>query len=328
MNTRNVLGYGVTAGLAFAAGCLAYALASTANAAPGAPEAPSATFGSILTYQGRLSSSTGVPVNGPVQAVFRIYTDTQIAAIWTQTQTITPTNGLFTAYLGGIPAIGTSVFTRAAYIGVQIGSDSEMLPRTPLNSVIGHADNSTLGAAGVIGNNSGGGTGVYGSSPSSSGIGVLGLGSGVGVAGSSSSGFGVQGNTQNDASAGGFFSGPRSDSNAIRIGYGTIQVSGANTNTHTMAYIQHVVAGASGNLCFGGRYTVISNTLAMGDPNAMIFVTANSSGGAPSPDSPVFVIYPPAPVSDCPPNYWLIGRTDANLFSAGQQFNVMILRRY
>jgi hypothetical protein len=144
--------------------------------------------GTQLTYQGRLTSSSGASVNSPVQMVFKIYDDSG-ALLWTSaTRTVTPANGLFTVYLGegSDPSLTSTVLSTAASVGVTVGSDAEMTPRQPLNTIVGH---STTGY-GVFGN-SGSGIGVRGSSTSNNGVhGVS--GTGTGVYGYSNTGNGVQ----------------------------------------------------------------------------------------------------------------------------------------
>jgi hypothetical protein len=164
---------------------------------PGAVAGPSGPAGTVarLTYQGRLTSSAGSPVNSPVQMVFKIYNDSG-TALWTSaTHTITPTNGLFTVYLGADPDpnLTTATLADAASIGVTVGSDAEMTPRQPLNTVVGHSVNSF----GVVGSSINS-FGMYGISDSSHGvygysgsdIGVYGTGP-TGVSGNSTTGIGV-----------------------------------------------------------------------------------------------------------------------------------------
>ncbi len=172
--------------------------------APRGPDAPQGTQ-AYLTFQGRLTTAGGSPVITPVQATFRIYTNTNPAvapsAIWTSAlRTITPANGLFTVYLGGgsDPNLGDSVVARAAAIGIQIAPDPEMTPRQPLNSVVGNGAyrgvyGGSPAGSGVVGSSSSG-TGVVGTS--SSGVGVSGSSTSVvGVVGSSTGGIGVSGSS-------------------------------------------------------------------------------------------------------------------------------------
>lgn len=128
----------------------------------GAPNAPLGT-GARLTYQGRLTNSSGAPLNSTVNMMFKLY-DSATALLWTSsTRSITPVNGLFTVYLGdgSDPNLNYITLEFAAFIGVTVGSDPEMTPRQPLNSLVGHSDNS----AGVVGS-------------SLTGIGVIAVGGG------------------------------------------------------------------------------------------------------------------------------------------------------
>lgn len=142
------------------------------NTAPGriahaegeSPQVIGAAAVPIITFQGRLTRSGGAPVTTPVQARFRLYTDADPAiaptAIWTSSlRTITPTQGLFTVYLGDTPdaaILTTTVLANAAAVGVQILPDAEMRPRQAIHTVLGH----TAGGSAVVGGASGSGTGV------------------------------------------------------------------------------------------------------------------------------------------------------------------------
>lgn len=128
------------------------------------PQAIGGAAAPIITFQGRLTRPSGAPVTTPVQARFRLYTDADPAiaptAIWTSSlRTITPTQGLFTVYLGDTPdaaILTTTVLANAAAVGVQILPDAEMRPRQDIHSVLGH----TAGGSAVVGGASGNGIGV------------------------------------------------------------------------------------------------------------------------------------------------------------------------
>jgi hypothetical protein len=175
----------------------------------GAPQSPAAPQGNAarITFQGRLTSADGSPVNAPVQVTFRIYTDVDPAvaptAIWTSAErTITPVNGLFTVYLGDgdDPSLTDSIASSAAAISIQVAPDPEMTPRQPLNTVVGYG-----AYAGTYGGSTGG-YGVYGSSTTS-----------TGVYGHSASGTGVYG--YSGTSTAGYFNGaaPCCDSAGVRV---------------------------------------------------------------------------------------------------------------
>jgi microcystin-dependent protein len=88
-----------------------------------------------INYQGYLTNSSGAAVTGSVQMVFSIYNvDTGGTALWTETQTVTVTNGIYNVVLGATTPI-TLAFDTQYYLGVKVGTDSEMTPRRPLTSV-------------------------------------------------------------------------------------------------------------------------------------------------------------------------------------------------
>ena len=93
-----------------------------------------------LTQQGRLLDSSNAPVDGvQLTFTFTLYTAaTGGAGIWTEDQIITPDQGYFSARLGETTPFPATIFdgSRAAlYLGIKIGSDTEMAPRQQLTSV-------------------------------------------------------------------------------------------------------------------------------------------------------------------------------------------------
>ena len=184
------------------------------------PDTPQGTA-AYLTFQGRLTTPDGSPINTPVKVTFRIYTDVDPTvaptAIWTSAERdITPVNGLFTVYLGDgdDPSLTDPVARQAAAISIQVAPDPEMTPRQPLNSVVGYGSYA----------------GVYGGS--TSGYGVYGYSStNTGVYGYTSTGTAVTGYAQN--SRAGYFNGAASccTSAAVRvINYGSAVGLWATTN--------------------------------------------------------------------------------------------------
>jgi hypothetical protein len=95
---------------------------------------------SMISYQGRLNDSAGDPVDdGNYQVTFSIY-DVPFwgTALWTSgTVTVTVTDGLFTHLLGSSVPLSDGLFAGSAirYLGIKIGSDAEMTPRTRLVSM-------------------------------------------------------------------------------------------------------------------------------------------------------------------------------------------------
>lgn len=84
----------------------------------------------LLNYQGRLSSAGG-PVTGDQTITFRIYdADTGGAELWSETQTVPVTDGVFNVILGSITPLA-DVFSGSGsrYLSVQVQGESEMTPR-------------------------------------------------------------------------------------------------------------------------------------------------------------------------------------------------------
>jgi len=91
----------------------------------------------LINYQGRLTDNAGNPTNGTVQIVFSIYSAvTGGTALWTETQSVTATNGIYNVMLGSITSIPSDLFDEdSRYLGVKIGADSECTPRQQIASV-------------------------------------------------------------------------------------------------------------------------------------------------------------------------------------------------
>jgi hypothetical protein len=88
-----------------------------------------------VNYQGYLTDTHGVPINGAMQMTFRIYSvDTSGTPLWTETQSVTVTNGVYNVTLGNITALSLA-FDIPYYLGITVGTDPEMSPRKVLTSV-------------------------------------------------------------------------------------------------------------------------------------------------------------------------------------------------
>jgi hypothetical protein len=94
----------------------------------------------LVNYQGYLTDNTGNPVNGSPAMTFTIYDETG-GPQWSETHPSVPvTGGLFSVLLGSQTSLLSSVFDGTElYLGVQVGSDPEMTPRTLLTSAPGAA---------------------------------------------------------------------------------------------------------------------------------------------------------------------------------------------
>jgi hypothetical protein len=94
-------------------------------------------FPTTLPFQGRLTKQIGGNVNGVEKLTFHLYTlPAGGAPIWTEVQpAVSVTNGLFKTELGSVTALPVALFDgRTFYLGVQVGTDPEMVPRLALTS--------------------------------------------------------------------------------------------------------------------------------------------------------------------------------------------------
>ncbi|HSL89382.1 MAG TPA: hypothetical protein VK870_08775 [Ignavibacteriaceae bacterium] len=85
-------------------------------------------------YQGVLKTSAGgIVPDGNYPMTFRIYNDpTGGTALWTETQTVAVANGIFSVHLGSNTAIAGVPFNRIHFLGITLGTEPELLPRTML----------------------------------------------------------------------------------------------------------------------------------------------------------------------------------------------------
>ncbi len=88
-----------------------------------------------IAYQGHLTDTQGNPIDADVAMVFRIWNDQDAGSVlWVQTQSVVQVRGgLFSVTLG---VISPTIFigdNRA--LSIQVGSDPEMTPRIPIQSV-------------------------------------------------------------------------------------------------------------------------------------------------------------------------------------------------
>jgi microcystin-dependent protein len=98
----------------------------------------------MINYQGTLTDKNGAPVaNGNYNLEFKIYDVASGGAVlwsekWdTTTSQIPVVGGTFNTMLGFLSPIPTSFFADhpVAYLGIKVGTDSEMLPRQQITSV-------------------------------------------------------------------------------------------------------------------------------------------------------------------------------------------------
>jgi len=97
---------------------------------------------STIPYQGRLADASGDPVTGKQNMEFRLY-NTPINGtplweeFWTGSNSVDVSDGLFSVMLGSINTGLTAVVqgNTTLYLGITVGTDSEMTPRVQLGSV-------------------------------------------------------------------------------------------------------------------------------------------------------------------------------------------------
>jgi hypothetical protein len=105
-------------------------------------QSPSATSTSTISYQGRLADSAGNPLTDKYNMEFRIYdVPTGGTPLWTEMWTganaVDVSDGLFNVMLGSIDnTLASSIENHdELYLGITVGTDSEMAPRVQLGSV-------------------------------------------------------------------------------------------------------------------------------------------------------------------------------------------------
>jgi len=97
---------------------------------------------STIPYQGRLADASGSPVTGKQNMEFRIYDVPAGGAplweeFWTGANSVDVSDGLFSVMLGSINTGLTAVVqgNNNLYLGITVGTDTEMTPRVQLGSV-------------------------------------------------------------------------------------------------------------------------------------------------------------------------------------------------
>lgn len=102
-----------------------------------APVTVLAELPTAINHQGYITTDTGVPVDGTRSMTFAIYPAPETgAALWSESQSVNVSQGIFNVYLGDVIPLPASIFTgQALYLGIKIGTDSEMTPRIRLATV-------------------------------------------------------------------------------------------------------------------------------------------------------------------------------------------------
>ncbi|HUW35130.1 MAG TPA: hypothetical protein VM223_26260 [Planctomycetota bacterium] len=85
----------------------------------------------LINYQGRLADAAGRPSNGTKQMAFRFYgAEAGGEALYSESQSVTVTNGIFNVLIGSVDPIPQPLFDNPSlYLGVSVDGDTEMVPR-------------------------------------------------------------------------------------------------------------------------------------------------------------------------------------------------------
>jgi hypothetical protein len=89
------------------------------------------TIPRMLSYQGLLTDTAGVPVpNGNYSVAFKLYTvPSGGSPFWNETQNVATRDGLFAVLLGAVTPIGAVPDAGALYLGMAVASGGELAPR-------------------------------------------------------------------------------------------------------------------------------------------------------------------------------------------------------
>jgi len=90
-----------------------------------------------INYQGVLKDAAGVVVpNGDYSITFKLYDlPSGGSALWNETKTINVLGGIVNTQLGSVTPITSATIVGAAWLGITIGTGSELIPRITLSSV-------------------------------------------------------------------------------------------------------------------------------------------------------------------------------------------------
>jgi hypothetical protein len=106
----------------------------------------------LINFQGRLTNDAGDTLDTTVAMVFSVYDAPSLGGVfWRETQTsVAVVGGTFNIFLGSVEPLHDSVFRFAdRYLGVKVGDDPELTPRTRLVSVAyAHRASTVDGASG------------------------------------------------------------------------------------------------------------------------------------------------------------------------------------
>jgi len=90
-----------------------------------------------INYQGILKDAAGVVVpNGDYSLTFKLYdAESGGTVLWNETKTINVVGGIINTQLGSVTPIPSATFVGAAWLGITVGTETELSPRITLTSV-------------------------------------------------------------------------------------------------------------------------------------------------------------------------------------------------
>ncbi len=91
----------------------------------------------LISYQGMVTGSGGVPVSGTHNMTFALYgTASGGTPLWSETQPVSVANGVYGVTLGAVTPVPATAFAAdSLYLGVAVDADAEMSPRQRITSV-------------------------------------------------------------------------------------------------------------------------------------------------------------------------------------------------
>lgn len=119
----------------------------------------SAGIPQLINYQGKLTNVSGIPLDTTVSMTFTVYdASTGGNSKWTEIHSsVTVVKGLFNVLLGGVTPVEDTVFNDSLrYLGITVGTNPEISPRTQLVSVpyafrTRQADTAAVALSGPVG---------------------------------------------------------------------------------------------------------------------------------------------------------------------------------
>lgn len=92
----------------------------------------------LINYKGVLNDGSGQPLSATIAMTFSIYdTASEGNLFWNETQNVPVADGLFSVQLGSVQQLSPEISQQdSLYLGIQIGEDSEMVPRQQITSAV------------------------------------------------------------------------------------------------------------------------------------------------------------------------------------------------